>query len=341
MDNLKHSNQFYLCARIFAALLAVIFLIPSARAQPEGQRAVENRFLLVFDTSADMKKRVPMVQKTLDNIFVTGLGGQLHDGDGIGVWTFDQDLHTGQFPLQNWSSDDAATIAADINLFVGKQRYSKATRFGALQPLLSQLVQDSDRLTVLIFCDGETAMSGTPYDAGINQIFQQRQDAQKKAQQPFIIVLRAQLGQYVGCTVDFPPTPVNFPGFPPLPPPPAPPVPTNQPPPPPKRVVAQSIIMIGTNTSPKPPPHALNPAGEPTSPMPMNQTNVMATPPTNSAAQTNTLALSSENSGLGSSGALAVGGAFLVVAGGLIVFMMRRSRKNSHASLITRSMKKN
>jgi hypothetical protein len=339
MDNLKHSNQFYFCARIFAALLAVIFLIPSARAQPAGQRAVENRFLLIFSTSADMKRRAPMLQKTLDNLFVTGLGGQLHEGDGIGVWTFDQDLRTGQFPLQNWSADDAATIAADINSFVGKQRYSKATRFGALQPLLSQLVQDSDRLTVLIFCDGETAMSGTPYDAGINQIFQQRQDAQKKAEQPFIIVLRAQLGQYVGCTVDFPPTPVNFPEFPPLPPPPAPPAPTNEPPPPPKRVAAQSIIMIGTNTETKP-PSAPKPAGEPPPPA-VSQTNVMATPPTNSAAQTNTVALSSENSGLGSGGALAVGAAFLVVAGGLTVFMLRRSRKGGDASLITRTMKKN
>jgi hypothetical protein len=330
MDNQKHSRQFILSARILAVLLAGIFLIPVARAQPSGEQSVENRFLLVFDTSADMKRRVPMVQKALDNLFVTSLGGQLQSGDSIGVWTFDQDLRTGQFPLQFWVPDDAATIAADINSFAGKQRYSKTTRFGALQPLLDQLAQDSDRLTVLIFCDGETAMSGTPYDAGINQIFQQRQAAQKKAQQPFIVVLRAQLGQYIGCTVDFPPTPVDFPGFPPLPPPPPPPPPTNQPPPPPKHIVMQSIIMIGTNTEAKPPPAPANPIVE---------TNAFSAPGKISPAQTN--AAVPEDSGFGSGGALAVGGVFLVVAGGLTVFMLRRLRKNSHASLITRSMKKN
>ncbi|HEX3889411.1 MAG TPA: hypothetical protein VHX90_01055 [Verrucomicrobiae bacterium] len=346
MDNTKHSDQFYSCARIFAVLLAGFFLIPAARAQPAGQRAVDNRFLLIFDASADMKKRVPMVQKALDNLFLTSLGKQLQPGDSVGVWTFDQDLRTGQFPLQDWFPEDAATIAADINSFIGKQHYSKTTRFDALQPLLNRVAQDSDRLTVLIFCDGETAMSGTPFDSGINQIFQQRQALQKTARQPFIIVLRAQLGQYVGCTVDFPPVPVNFPAFPPLPPPPAP---TNQPPPapPPKRVAIQSIIMIGTNSETKPPPAPPAPKLEVTnSPLPaaptnpVVETNVVLVPEKISTVQTNAPAPPPENSGSGSGGTLAVGAAFLVAAGGLTVFMLRRSRKNSHASLITRSMKK-
>jgi hypothetical protein len=339
MDSKKHSNQFIFRARIFAVLLVGFFLIPAARAQPDGQRAVENRFLLVFGTSADMKKRLPMVQKALNDLFLTSMGGQLQPGDSIGVWTFDQELRTGQFPLQYWLPDQAATISGNIAGFVGKQRYSKTTSFNVLQPLLDQLVQDSDRLTVLIFCDGETDLSGTPYDVGVNQIFQQRQAGQKSARQPFIIVLRAQFGQYVGCTVDFPPAPVDFPDFPPLPPPPQP-APTNQPPP--KRVVMQSIIMIGTNSESTPPPA---PKVEVANPQPLAA-------PTNPVAETNAVSATEDipteqtkaappnDSGLGSGGALAVGGALLVAAGGLVVFMMRRSRKNSHASLITRTMRK-
>jgi hypothetical protein len=344
MDNKTYFHQFIFRTRFFVMLFAGIFLVPAARAQPDGTRAVENRFLLVFDTSADMRKRVTMVQKAINGLFMTSLGGQLQLGDSIGVWTFDQDLRTGQFPLQEWVPAEAATIATNINLFVGNERYSKTTSFDALQPLLNQLVRDSDRLTVLIFCDGETVMNGTPFDAGINQIFQQRQTGQKAARQPFIIVLRAQLGQYVGCTVDFPPSPVDFPAFPPLPPPPAPPAPTNQPPP--KRVVMQSIIMIGTNTEAKPPPPApeLEVANPPLPAAPTNQiveTNTISASEKISTEQTNVMALPPEDSGLGTGGALAIGGIFLVAAGGLTVFMMRRSRKNTHASLITHSMKKN
>src|ERR1700734_1414134 len=112
-----HSKIFTIAPRILFALFAGIFLISKSHAQPAMQ-PIENRFLLIFGTSADMKKRVPMVQKALDNLFVTSLGGQLQSGDSIGVWTFDQDLRTGQFPLQYWVPEDGATIAADIDSFV-------------------------------------------------------------------------------------------------------------------------------------------------------------------------------------------------------------------------------
>jgi hypothetical protein len=339
MDNKKHFIGFYFCARIFAVLLAGFFLIPSTHAQQDG---FENHFLFIFSTSADMKKRVPMVEKMINGLFLTSFGGQLRADDSIGVWTFGQDLQTGQFPQQGWVPDEAATLATNINLFISKEHYSKTASFAALQPWLNEVVTNSDRLTVLIFCDGETAMSGTPYDAGINEIFQQRQTAQKNGQQPFIIVLRAQLGQYVGCTVDFPPAPLNFPAFPPLPPPPAPPAPTNQPPPAP-RVVIHSIIMIGTNTETKPPPALkLEVTNSPLPFAPTNpaaETNSISATEKISTLQTN-MASPLEDSAPGNNGTMAVGGLFLAAAGGLAVFMMRRSRKNSHSSLITRSMKK-
>ncbi|HUZ07786.1 MAG TPA: hypothetical protein VMV89_09910 [Candidatus Paceibacterota bacterium] len=387
MDNQKHSGHSFLRGRIFAALLAGIVLIPAARAQPAGRRPVENRFLLIFDTSAEMKRRVPAVQKTLDALFLTSFIEQLQPGDSIGLWTFDKDLHTGQLPLVNWMPSEAAAIAGGINSFVETQHYANTTRFDALQPLLNEVVTNSERLTVLIFFDGETAVSGTPYDDKINQILPQRQAERKKARQPFVIVLRVQLGRYVGCTLDFPPTPLSFPDFPPLPPP--PPAPPIQPPPaPPKRVVMQSIIMINTNSETKPPPVAPSPIRTATneeanpppapklemtnSPLPVAPTNPvpetnavsapekMSTAPTNRvaetnlaaetgavftpakipAAQTNAPPLMPEESGLGGGGALAIGGTLLAAAGGLTVFILRRSRQSGHASLITRSMRK-
>jgi hypothetical protein len=55
------------------------------------------------------------------------------------------------------------------------------------------------------------------------------------------------------------------------------------------------------------------------------QSNITAAPP-------------SESSGTGRKGVLAIGVAFLAVVGGLTVFMLRRSHKADHASLITRAM---
>jgi hypothetical protein len=274
-------------APVAFALCAGFFLIPAGRAQP-GRQITDSRFLFIFSTSADMKKLLPAVQAEVNNLMSTGMGGQFRPGDGIGVWTFDQDLRTGQFPLQHWRPDDAQKIASSINKFIGKQHYANGTRFNALQPQLNQVVQNSGRLTVLIFCDGGDEIKWTPYDDSINQVFQQRLAEQKRTRQPFVLVLRTQLGQYAGCTMNFPPGMVSIPEFPPPPAPPAPvikppPAPVAKPPP-----IGPPLIIIGTkvetNWPPAPAPSL------PTNRAPMTPTNVINAAPTNSVAPTNPVA---------------------------------------------------
>lgn len=354
------------CARVTAALLAGFFSLSKAPAQPAAP-AVENRFLLVFDTSSDMKKRLPAVQRVFDTMLASNMRGQLQAGDSIGVWTFDREVHTGQFPLLRWIPENAATIASNILRFVDKQHYSKRTSFDALRPYLNWIVQNSDRVTVLIICDGEGAIVGTPFDAGINRIFEQQQVERKKARQPFIIVLRSQLGSYIGCAVDSPPALVNFPDFPPFPPPPIQPTTAPSPPPPP-HVEAPPLIIIGTKPGtnalppkpPSPPPPTTNQppptvAAPPTNVIASVETNapppVAALKPTNGlgtmpasliapavAVQANALAPLPENSGLSTKKALVIGLIFLVLAGVLTVLFMSRWHKTDHGSLITRSM---
>jgi hypothetical protein len=357
MKTPTHQNQMVHRPFIFAVLLAGIFLVPAVRAQPAG-RNVDNRFLLVFDTSADMKRRLPAVQKALTSILAASTNGQLHPGDSIGVWTFGQDLRMGQFPLQHWNPDTGAGIALDINAFVGKQRYIKTTRFDALLPLLNQVVGGSERLTVLIFCDGNGEVHGTPYDVGINQIFQQRQSEREKARLPIIVGLRSQRGQYVGCMVSFPPQPVSLPQFPP---PPTSPAPTSAPPPPVRSVAVPPLIIIGTPPTNRVPPPAPKPA--PTNPPPLTATSTPAPAVASEARPPEVVPLAQtravpaqltiapallprtkaitpppESPGIGRKGALAIGVAFL--AGSLAVFMFRRARKTGGDNPSARSMKK-
>jgi hypothetical protein len=348
MNNPMSPKKTTRAAQVLLALLTGFFLIPTLHAQPAAQ-SVDNRFLFIFDTSADMKKRVPALQKALNTMLATSVNGQLHSGDSIGVWTFDEDLQTGQFPLQHWDSDNAAMIASNMTKFVEKQHYSKKTSFDALQPLLNQVVENSERLTVLIFCDGEAAISGTRFDNGINQVFQQRQAELKKARQSFIVAFRAQLGEYTGCTVSFPPASLNLPKFPPWPPPPVPapamPQPTNAPPPA-SAVVVPSIIIVGTNVGTRLLPTPTNtPPPAPAVVASVNVTNAVPTPPTNSAARTNVVgrtnivALPPENSGLTSKRSMAIGAFLLIAAGGVTALMaFLRARKTDRSSIISRSM---
>jgi hypothetical protein len=340
-------------AGAIAALCAGIFLVSTALAQPAAN-TVSDRFLLVFDTSSAMKEREPATQYAIERLFFAVMNGQLHPGDTIGVWTFDRKLRTGEFPLRHWQPQDAATTASDITNFVGQQHYSRSTRFDAVVPEVNRLVQDSERLTVLIFCDGDGEIKGTPFDQPINNAFRQYERELSKADQVFIVVLRSQFGRYTGYSVNSSTVGVNFPAFPPLP---APPPKTNPPsvqvaPNPPPVVQMPPLVIIGTNVGTNlllstPPSTEISnrpPVKVETNPPPAvtvstNATNAVPPPAVN--GQTNAPAPATEHpSGLSRNGALALGAALLVAAIVLIIAALVRSRRTNRGSLISGAMKK-
>ena len=344
-------------ARVVAALCAGIFLLSTAPAQPVAS-TVSGRYLLIFDTSSAMKKRVPATQYAVERLFFSMMNGQLHPGDTIGVWAFGRKLRAGDFPLRHWLPQNAALIASSVTNFVEHQRYSRSTSFDVVMPDINNLVRGSERLTVLIFCDGEEEIKGTPFDNEINATFKKNERALRKADQTFILVLRSQFGQYIGYTVNSSAIGVNFPEFPPLPVPPQPIVPpkTNPPPVkiesnPPPVVQMPPLVIIGTNVGTNMIP-SIPPTTELSNPPPVkvvsnpppaaasltNSTN--AIPPPVAKTQTNAPPLEKNPSGLSRNGALAIGAALLVVAVVLIFFALFRSRKAGRGSLISRSMKK-
>ena len=86
-----------------ACLLALVGLMGMAAgtnqpAQP-GPHMQTERWLLIFDTSAAMKKRLPLLREEITQIFATNMGDRLHSGDSMGViWTFNDTAHAGEFP---------------------------------------------------------------------------------------------------------------------------------------------------------------------------------------------------------------------------------------------------
>jgi hypothetical protein len=329
MNNQMHKKMIARSVKIIFALLAAILLIPALHAQPEPQN-IQNRFLLIFDTSATMKKCLPTTQAAVQKLFFSMMNGQLQWGDTIGVWTFAQKVGPGRFPLQQWKPENAATIASNINAFVESQRYRKSTDFDATMLLLGAIVKDSDRLTVLIFCDGDGEMTHTPFDDAINTIFEKNRRTMQKSLQPFVVVLRSQSGAYVGYTVNSTAGPVNFPQFPQIPQAPAA-TPPNPPPAPAPVVFAPPLIIIGTNVGTNLPPSAPKPeTTNVRSPIPSaSPTNEVSVTQTNSVSETNAAASPPDNSGINGGGTLKIGVALLIasVALAAVVFMIRRSRK--------------
>jgi hypothetical protein len=346
-------------ARVLTVLCAGMFWSSTVPAQPV-MNTVDSRFLFVFDTSSAMKSRVPKVQYAVERLFLSMMNGQLRSENDIGVWTFNRELHTGELPVQRWLPQNAATISATITNFVAHQRYSKSTRFDTIMPAINSVVRNSQRLTVLIFCDGSGQISGTPYDEAINSSFKQNQDSLATAKESFIVVLRAQSGQYTGYSINSSAIGVNFPEFPPLPAPPQPAAqpPTNQPPPaapvpapePPPVVKLTPLVIIGTNVGsnmlPPIPARAVLSNSSPAKVEPGVPPGQPASSRTNTVlsklagGSTNAVASASPDSGLSRRGAMTTGVILLTVAALTVILGLIRSRRPRGGSLITKAMNK-
>ena len=336
------------------ALLAALLLPAVAFAQPKGPE----RWLFVFDLSSAMKNRLPATEAALKNFFATGAEGRLQAGDNIGVWTYGQKLHAGQYPTTVWDPSQAVTLTTNLAAFLESRAYAGGSQLAALQPLLGNVIANSERLTIVIFCDGESEISGTPYDRGISQNFLDGRAERKKSQQPFVVLIRTLSGKYVGCTVNFPPGTINIPLF--LAP--APPAPATNPPPAPRIVVpakpapavVPDLIINGTtvggvaNPPPTPPVTNTVPAPAPV----VAKTNLPAAnpvavpPPTNPpaaivAAPTNTANISpNANDGTDqrTRHLVLIGVGLLAVAIIVVLVLVFRPGRRPQASLISSSM---
>jgi len=278
MKPFHRQKLFSAVAKGLFVLLALLALPFNAPAQPNSPQ----RWLFVFDLSSTMKKRLPATEAVLKNFFASAAEGRLQDGDNIGVWTYDQKTHGGQFPLAVWNQATATTLPTNLIAFLQSRTYPASSQLSALQPALNGVITNSERLTIVIFCDGESDITATPYDAGINQSFLDGQAERKKNSQPFVVLIRTLSGKYIGCTVNFPPGAINIPLFlqpaPPtnVPPPPPPPVAVVAAKPPP--VVVPDLVIVGTHVT-------TNSATEVSSPAP--NTAVSLPPPTKVAPAVN------------------------------------------------------
>lgn len=262
MNHFPRHKIFAATIRCFCVLLVVTAWPVSAPAQPKSA----SRWLFIFDLSPAMKKRLPATEAVLKNFFATSAEGRLQAGDEIGVWTYDQKMRAGQFPLVTWKPDQATALTTNLIDFLRAQKFAGNSQLATVQPALASVISDSERLTIIIFCDGDGDITTTPYASGINQNFLDGRAERRKNQQPFVVLIRTLSGKPIGCTVNYPPGAINIPLF--L----APPAPTNAPPhrtvshPVPPPVAVPDLVIVGTKvgTAAKTLPETASPVTKPT-----------------------------------------------------------------------------
>jgi hypothetical protein len=173
-----------------------------------------NRYLFIVETSRSMQKRTDGVKQAVTNLLGSGMRGQLQAGDTVGLWTYNNKLHAGMFPLQDWTPEKREALTSRVLLFLGAEKYEKSPAFHNVISALDPIIENSDFLTIVIISAGDEKIAGTPFDERINNDYKLWHDQQQKARMPFITILRANHGKITDSLV----TPAPFqPDLPPLP----------------------------------------------------------------------------------------------------------------------------
>jgi hypothetical protein len=265
-------------ARFPVAIIAVILLaaiLCRADDAPQSPKRMENRFLIVIDTSSSMRSRTNGIEEAIAGLLKTDMHGEFRKGDTLGIWTYDENIHS-DFPMQTWSKEKKDAITSDVMRYLRHQRYENRSHLNKVLGSIGKILAQSGRLTVILIHDGSELIRGTEFDGDINDLQKKYSRQFRSAHQPMVTVLSARFGQVFDYSINYP-TSITIPHTAiPLPPPEtnAPPViavaaavvpPTNAVPaeatPPPRRF---EIIMAGTNnlsrTTSQTEPAASNPS---------------------------------------------------------------------------------
>jgi hypothetical protein len=338
-----------------------------AKTNAPASAPARERFLVIVETSAAMQKRADNTQKALGSVIASGLKGEMESGCTVGLWTFNEQLFTGQIPLQLWTPDNRQRVAQALMQVVQQQKYEKASRLGMAWQRATNIVAQSERITVLLFTAGSEPVIGTPFDAEIAESFKKNDEQQRKANMPFVTILRAFHGKIVAYAVNMPPWPLEVPEWPDeFKPAPAPPEPKPAPVVAPATAVKPQkdpavlsptnvIYLVETSppvvvpvVAPAPAPAPTNPAVAAPQPVAMPRTNPPAVAavvePKPKPADAPKVASPPATEAVAPQGKLPLKTILIVGLGGLlgllVVFLvlLRRSRRTTGESLITRSM---
>ncbi|HOS76257.1 MAG TPA: hypothetical protein PKW12_13460, partial [Verrucomicrobiota bacterium] len=170
------------------------------RAQTNSVQPKGNRYLFIVDTSRSMQRRSEAMLQVVRGLILSGFNGQIRRGDTLGLWTFNQGLYAGRLPLQVWSHEGREEIAARTIAFLETQQYAGRANFDSVQPALDRVIGNSDQITIMLISSGDEKVQGTPFDPQIADYYRRGRNQQKKAQMPFVTILRAQLGQLIHCS---------------------------------------------------------------------------------------------------------------------------------------------
>jgi hypothetical protein len=162
------------CALVAAFLLVGGSAARSAQAtnEPAKIALTGHRFLFVVETSSQSRRFEAANRQAVFNLVLGGLFGQMRTGDTFGLWTYNDEVHPGDFPVTVWDSERTLELAGQVAAYLQKQKYARQADSVKLVASLRELSDRVGDFNVFIVSTGRDAMAGTPFDQNVNAAYE-------------------------------------------------------------------------------------------------------------------------------------------------------------------------
>src|SRR4051794_29776573 len=131
----------------------------SALAATNVAKATQgNRYLIVVDTSTAMSKLEHGGRQTVFDVIFSGIDGRMRAGDSFGVWTFNDKVSAGVFPIQEWDPDKKLDLASHVGTFLKEQPYGRKPLLDSALATTMSLVRTVKDLNIVVVCSGDARL---------------------------------------------------------------------------------------------------------------------------------------------------------------------------------------
>src|SRR2546426_10053828 len=89
---------------------------------PQKPAPSGNRFLFVVETSAAMNHLEHGGRQAVFDLIYSGFEGRMRKGDTYGIWTFNQNVYAGVYPMQVWDGQRNLEHASAVGRFLKGQK---------------------------------------------------------------------------------------------------------------------------------------------------------------------------------------------------------------------------
>ena len=201
MKNLRFC-LYLLCAALFVGLRVSVFAAPATTTpQKAALEKQEGRYLFLVETSQAMDADKITLRKSIRSIVESGLNGQMHYGDTIGLWTYNDKLNT-DFPMVMWRNEHVQDVESAIDFWMSKQKFVHRSDVSKALPLLQNIVKASQKLTIIWITTGNDHLTGLPFDKAIDELQKEFRESFRKQHIPFVTLLAVRKGGLADFTVN-------------------------------------------------------------------------------------------------------------------------------------------